>query len=129
MIITGRQIENELHTNFSRKYRRFASFIDSGYLWDLVIKTINDAELMKNIKFCNDIMKIPPIKVFVLAQNPALVGLENSEKQALGAVFGFIFKDVFGYTEQESVSCVVNTIKTASRFYNPVEGVIIKEVE
>jgi hypothetical protein len=129
MIITVKEIERELRANFSTKYRRFSGFIDSGYLWDLVIKTINDAELMKNIKFCNDIMKIPPIKVFVLAQNPALPDLKNPEKQAVGAVFGFIFKDIFGYTEQESVSCVVNTIKTATRFYNPVGEVIIREEE
>lgn len=129
MIITGKDIERELYTNFSTKYRRFSGFIDSGYLWDLVIKTINDVELMKNIIFCNDIMKIPPVKVFVLAQKPALPELKNPEKQAVGAVFGFIFKDIFGYTEQESVSCVVNTIKTASRFYNPIEEVIIEEGE
>lgn len=129
MIITCQHIERELRTNFAGKYRRFAGFIDSGYLWDLVIKTINDIELMRNIKFCNDIMQIPPIKVFVLAQRPALPELNNSEKQSVGAVFGFIFKDVFGYTDQESVSCVVNTIKTATRFYNAVEDVIIKEGE
>lgn len=129
MIITCQYIEKELHTNFARKYRRFAGFVDSGYLWDLIITTINDAELMRNIKFCNDVMQIPPVKVFVLAQRATLPELSNSDKQSIGAVFGFIFKDVFGYKNQESISCVVNTIKTASRFYNVEENIIIREDE
>jgi len=129
MVFTYQNIERELRTNFARKYRRFAGFIDSGDLWDRVIKTINDTELMRNIKFCNDIMQIPPIKVFVMAQGPTLPKLSNSEKQSVGAVFGFIFKDVFGYTKQMSVSCVINTIKTATRFYNADEDIGVMEEE
>lgn len=29
----------------------------------------NDEELMDHIRFCNDVMKIPPIKVFLLAKH------------------------------------------------------------
>ena len=117
IIITCRKIESELYAGFASKYRRFSSFIDSGLLWDLVLQTIRNAEMMRNIKFCNDIMKIPPVKTFVLIHKSQLNDLTNEEKQSIGAVFGFVFKDVFGYTEQESVSCVINTIKTATRFY------------
>lgn len=129
MIITGREIERVFRADFPNKYKRFAGFIDSGDLWDRFSAVIHDVELMRNIKFCNDVLLIPPVKVFILAQQTALHDLENTEKQTLGAAFGYIFKFIFGYTGQEKVSCVVNTVKSASRFSNPVGEVIIEGEE
>lgn len=125
MVISCAKIEQELRNDFSTRYRRFSSFVDNGDLWDRIIDTVRDVELMKNIVFCNDVMKIPPVKTFIMAQKTPLKDLENDEKQAIGAFFGFIFKDVFKYTGQESVSCVVNTVKTATRFCEPKDKLII----
>lgn len=129
MTITGREIERVFRAEFPAKYRRFAGFIDSGELWDRFNATIHDDQLMRNIKFCNDVMLIPPVKVFIMAQKTTLHDLENTEKQTIGAAFGFVFKDIFGYTSQEKVSCVVNTVKSASRFSSPGEEVIIEGEE
>lgn len=125
MTITGKEIERVFRADFPKRYKRFSGFIDSGDLWDRFNATIHDDQLMRNIKFCNDVMLIPPVKVFIMAQKTALHGLKNTEKQTIGAAFGFVFKDIFGYTVQEKVSCVVNTVKSASRFSNPGEEVVV----
>lgn len=59
----------EMKKAFAHKYARFAGFVDSGNLWNLCEETLNDEELMDHIRFCNDVMKIPPIKVFLLAKH------------------------------------------------------------
>lgn len=125
MTITGKEIERVFRADFPKRYKRFSGFIDSGDLWDRFNAAIHDDQLMRNIKFCNDVMLIPPVKVFIMAQKTALHDLENTEKQTIGAAFGFVFKDIFGYTVQEKVSCVVNTVKSASRFSNPGEEVVV----
>ena len=125
MIIAHGKIENELRTGFSLKYKRFSSFIDSGILWDNVVTTVNNPRLMENIKFCNDVMKIPPVKPFLLANKLESYPMNKEDNQAVGAIFGFIFKDIFGYKNQESMSCRINTIKTASRFFDePIDSKI-----
>ena len=125
MIIAHGKIEKELLTGFAPKHKRFSGFIDSGVLWDKVIYTVNDSHLMENIKFCNDVMKIPPVKPFLLANNLENYPMSKEDNQAVGAIFGFIFKDVFGYKNQESMSCRINTIKTASRFFDePIDSKI-----
>ena len=118
MIIAHGKIEKELRTGFATKYKRFSGFIDSGVLWDKVIYTVNDSRLMENIKFCNYVMKIPPVKPFLLVNKLENYPMSKEDNQAVGAIFGFIFKDVFGYKNQESMSCRINTIKTASRFFD-----------
>ena len=118
MNIDIEEIERKIRYKFPTAYKRFASFIDSGYLWDSVVDVINNAEIMKNIIFCNDVMKIPPVKTHIMILGNSLRELDNNEKQALGAIYGFIFKEIFGYSKQESVSCVINTVKTATRFSN-----------
>ena len=125
MIIAYRKIERELRTGFAPKYKRFSGFIDSGVLWDNVVTTVNNSHLMENIKFCNDVMKIPPAKHFLLANKLENYPMTKEDNQAVGAIFGFIFKDIFGYKNQESMSCRINTIKTASRFFDePIDNKI-----
>ncbi len=110
-------MNEKLKTEFAQKYVRFAGFIDSGFLWDQCVKALDNQELMEHIRFCNDVMRIPPIKVFILAMH-----LEKNEelahsreaRQAIGAVFAFVFKDLWGYKNPIRVSCRINGIQTAS---------------
>ena len=129
LVFTTRQIETAIYSGFAGKYRRFSKFVDSGNLWTLLLTTIRDAELMRNIKFCNDILMIPPVKVFITVHEASLGDLTNAESQSIGAFFGYLFKHVLGYTGQESVSCIINTIKTATRFYGDIDtkSIIIRE--
>ncbi len=117
MVINCSLIEQKLKADFRKKYRRFSNFVDSGHLWDRIIEITKDAELMRNIKFCNDVLKIPPVKIFVLVQKSNLPLMSNEEKQFIGAAFGFVFKFVLGYTNQKRISCTVNSVKSASFFY------------
>ncbi|MCL2188659.1 MAG: hypothetical protein FWC16_04850 [Defluviitaleaceae bacterium] len=113
-----------IHTQFPKKYKAFGDFVDSGELWMLCIGAINDEKLMSHIIFCNDIHQIPPINTFLKARGASTMrDLTELEKRSMGAFWGFVFKYVFGYRNQKSVAARVNTVKTASYFYD-VEEVV-----
>lgn len=107
----------EIKKEFAHKYVRFAGFVDSGRLWDHCEATLDDKELMEHIQFCNDVMKIPPIKVFLLARNLAQdkeFADSPDKRQAVGAFFAFIFKELWGYKRTVRVSCSINGIKAST---------------
>lgn len=120
MEITTIEMEARLREEFPRSYKRFSSFVESGELWQTLIDSLRNAELMSHYVFCNDVMGIPPVRVH-LCVYPQLRRRELSreEKQAMGAFWGFVFKELLGYREQESVSCVIGGVKTATRYGNP----------
>jgi len=109
---TARALEKQ----FSSKYRRFSGFVNGGVLWDKCMEAINDPQLMTHIKFCNDVMRIPPVKTFLMAKHLLNANLTTTDRQALGAVWGFIFKNVWKYSSQKRVSCRICGIQTASLF-------------
>ena len=117
------EIVDKIYLDFAKIYRGSSNFIDSGKLWDFCIMTIKNPVLMQNIVHAND-LEIPPVKSLALIyqrqMNPA-AGFEfnKKEKQNMGALMGFVFKFVLGYTDQKG-GCRVNMfgIKTATRFIN-----------
>ena len=115
-IVTTQQIQQQLTEDFARKYRRFASYVEAGRLWDSLMETVSDPVLLGHYQFCNDVMGIPPARVHLMVWGQRLGRLNREEKQALGAFWVFVFKETLGYTEQQSVSCVVGGLKTASRY-------------
>lgn len=128
MLICCNELEGRIRTEFPVKYRRFGGFVDSGDLWDEICVVLKDADFLAHLCFCNDVMRIPPVKTHLMYsefRRGAASGRELTapEKQSLGAVYGFLFKEVFGYDQQESVSCVINTVKTAARFSGAAEPV------
>jgi hypothetical protein len=128
MRITNNKLKEQFLSTFPIKYKRFSNFVNSGFLWDRIMLVVESQEYMNNIIFCNDIMGIPPVKTFLSINKFTIITeLANEEKQSIGAVFGCIFKDVFGYTEQESVSCTINSVKTATRFLSSKEKMYIIE--
>ena len=113
-------IHREIYDHFSKKYKAFGDFVDSGELWDACITAISDATLLSHIIFCNDIHQIPPVHTFlrVRQKQNALGDLSELEKRSIGAFWGFVFKFIFGYRNQKRVTARVNTVKTATYFFD-----------
>ena len=125
MKITPAMIIDKINTEFGSTYRPFSNFVNSGDLWNECINAVNDVKLMNHIIFCNDTLKIPPVKVFLMANDSIVGDLTDTEKQFIGAFWGFVFKFVFHYRSQKD-SVPINTkgIKKAAWFYDkeaPVE--------
>lgn len=126
MRVTTTQIEETLYKDFSRKYKAFGGFIGSAY-WDQCLAAVKDEVLLGHILFCNDVLQVPPTHTFLRAR-PIAEALSEFDKRAIGAFWGFLFKFVFGYGGQKSVTAKVNTVRTASYFYAAKEPVeLVKE--
>ena len=117
------QILSAIHSDFAATYKSASKFIDSGSLWDFCIKTISDPVCMQKIVFAN-YLDVPPVKSLLLlyerTMNPAPdFKFSPTESQCMGALMGFIFKFVLGYTDQKE-RCTINKfgVKTATRFLN-----------
>ena len=117
------EIVNAINRDFAKTYRGAAKFVDSGAVWDFCIATVKDPVLMSNIVFAND-LEVPPVKSLLLIykreMNPTEEFTFNAyESRSIGALMGFIFKFVLGYTDQKE-RCTVNQygIQSATRFLN-----------
>lgn len=124
--ITVSEIEKQLYEGFRSKYKAFGGFIGSKY-WNACLAAVQDEVLLSHIIFCNDVLQVPPTHTFLRAR-PIAEELSEFDKRAIGAFWGFVFKFVFEYDNQKSVTARVNSVRTASYFYavkEPVE--IVKE--
>ncbi|MGL5258209.1 MAG: hypothetical protein ACRC76_14370 [Proteocatella sp.] len=127
MKISSSSIISKINSDFTSVYRPQSNFPGSGALWNECINTINDTKLMNHIIFCNDVMKIPPVKTFLMSNNAIVSLLSNEEKKAIGAFWGFVFKFVFGYTQQkDNVPINTKSVKKAAYFYDPVEHIEVE---
>ena len=136
MKFTTKQIEEKLYEEFSSTYKAFGGFIDSKY-WQLCLSAVRDKTLLEHIIFCNDMLNLPPAHVFLrVKQIPG--ELTETEKRAIGAFWGFVFKFVFGYRYQQSITIILSkqeraalegiaTVKTATYFSDVKEPVEIVE--
>ncbi len=123
MQISVKEIERQLYAGFGSKYKAFGGFIDTVY-WSACLSAVRDEVLLSHIIFCNDIMQIPPTHTFLRAR-PIHTPLSEFDKRAIGAFWGYVFKFVFGYAHQKSVTARVNTVRTASYFSGPPGSVEI----
>ena len=123
MQISIKEIEQQLYAGFGNKYKAFGGFIGTEY-WNACLAAVRDATLLSHIIFCNDVMQIPPTHTFLRAR-PISAPLSEFEKRAIGAFWGYVFKFVFGYAHQKSVTARVNTVRTASYFSDPPGSVEI----
>lgn len=121
MQITTEEIVEKIYEGFSSKYKAFGKFIDSGEYWDMCLDAVRDKELMGHIIFCNDILNIPPTHTFLRFNEEKLKDkqLDEFEKRSVGAFWGYVFKFVFDYQFQKSVTAKVNSVRTASYFFGP----------
>ncbi|MDR1613039.1 MAG: hypothetical protein LBT97_09690 [Planctomycetota bacterium] len=116
-------IEKSLNSGFRSKYKAFVGFVDSEY-WNRCMFAVRDKSLLERIVFCNDVMEIPPAHTFLRAK-PISADLQDFDKRGIGAFWGYVFKFVFGYRNQKSVTARVNTVRTATYFFDIAEAVEI----
>lgn len=114
-------IISEINMNFVKIYRGAATFVGSGAVWNFCISTISDPLLMNNIAFAND-LGVPPVRSLLLIYRRTASPAPDFEfdeytKKSMGALMGFVFKNVIGYAGQKD-RCAVNElgVKTAARF-------------
>ena len=117
------EIISAINTDFTRVYRSASKFVNSGELWNFCIDTIADPVQMEKIVFAND-LEIPPVKSLLLLYERSLKPKSNfefteTESKCMGALMGFVFKNVLGYTAQKE-RCTVKKygVRTATRFLN-----------
>lgn len=107
--------EEELQQQFKVRYLRFSHFVDSA-LWTQCIAAASDKKLLGHIRFCNDVLKIAPVKTFLIARNLTTYPMTPEDNQAIGAFWGFIFKEKLGYQNQKRRACRISSFHTASVF-------------
>lgn len=129
MEIKTSKIVELLNTDFPKKYKTFSSIVENGVLWDNLIVVIKNADLMDKIIFANDVLLMPPAQSYLLINNNLSNDLTERERQAIGAVWAFIFKEVFGYKEQKSMPCYMNIIgiNSATRYFKNLEEIKVIE--
>lgn len=80
-------------SKFNKTYRGTKWFSEESHYFKEFLNDIQDDELMSHLRFCNDILHIPPVYAYVRYRSDLYtVHLERKEKLALGACFGFIFQ-------------------------------------
>ncbi len=124
------ELQSYVENNFSKKfvqYRAFQEKDDYRDYWNLCLNSLDDKVFFDGIIFCNDILKIPPLKVFLLynKENLIYISKDPSAKislflaRSLGSFWAFIFKNVLHYSMQERAYLNTNlyfNIKTASYY-------------
>ena len=114
-------IIDRIYEDFGKVYKNAKQFIDSGEEWDFCIESIKDPSLLYLIVVAND-MGVPPVKSLInlyARKKDANKEFTATQSQCMGALMGFVFKEVLGYTkENQKERCAVYKmgIKTATRF-------------
>lgn len=95
---------------FNNKYKGTRKFSESSQYYTLFMRSLTDEKLYEHIVFCNDVLKLPPVYVFVKYYN--IGGLTDAEKRGLGACFGYLFRFSGKYSYKNAVPVWVGDEKT-----------------
>lgn len=105
---------------FNKTYKGTRKFSEESKYYEIFLISLQrDKELFEHIRFCNDILKLPPIYVFVKYYKDFFnKPMETNEKRGLGACFGYLFQYIWGYAYAVSawVGDKTTNIKNASFF-------------
>lgn len=104
--------------DFNKTYRGTEKFCSTKYFTKF-LDLLEDKDLLDKIKFINDYLKIPPVKVFIAYHRDYFnEKMAPTEKQGMGACFGYLYKFIYGGYEAEQtwVGDTETSIKTASYF-------------
>jgi hypothetical protein len=128
-VITRFDIED-----FCVRYRGTREFCDSVYFYQF-LKFLEDELLVEKVKFANDVLDVPPVQTFIkiyrdffteqLKKEP-LGKMRASDKQGLGACFGYLYRFIYNENYQPVQAWVGDVkpggtgIKTASYFMKGV---------
>lgn len=105
--------------DFLIRYKGKTSFVNESKYYKFFVDSLDDQKLYEHIVFCNDVMQLPPIYVFVKYYKEVFTEkMTANEKQGLGACFGYLFQFMYGYKEAKPVWVGEKTtgIKNASYF-------------
>lgn len=109
-------IAKEIKNNFSTScYRSFSQIIGTKLWYDIIKITSNDI-LMECIIYANDVLAVPPVKTFLYMADLEHEVFQDRIKQCMGAVFGFLFCELLGYSDKQQVYCGVANVKKAAKF-------------
>lgn len=79
--------------DFTKTYKGTRKFTDESPYFREFLKNLEDTELQSHIKFCNDVLEIPPIEVYIKSRRDIFnKTMAKNEKLGLGACFGFLFQ-------------------------------------
>lgn len=120
--------------DFLKTYRGTEKFItEESKYYKLFLELLKDEELLKEIRFANDVLHIPPIKTFILHERDYLKKdvfnekMTPNAKRGLGACFGYLYKNIYkGYeSEQTWFNDDKTKIKTASYFIKKEQNCVL----
>lgn len=120
-----RTLMNWNEERFLNTYKGTEKFITDGReYYSLFLELLNDEDLLAHIKFCNDVLHVPPLETFVRYERDYLKKdvfhnkMESYEKRGIGACFGYLYKFIYGgyESEQSWFNDKETGIKTASYF-------------
>ena len=107
--------------NFNKTYKGSRKFSEDSPYFPIFIESLEkNKELFERIKFCNDVLQIPPIYTFVKYHKDVFYKqMAVNEKRGLGACFGYLYQFIYneGYKAQTTwVGHKETGIKNASYF-------------
>lgn len=125
---TPTELVKMLADGFGQTYKPFAKYRnEQSELWTKCISTISDNSVLEKIIFCNDIVRLPPVKVF-LCLHPEITEskkLTAYDKKFLGGFFSYIFTVIFCYKLKKQVGINNPCIRTALYFYDRTDDIVI----
>jgi hypothetical protein len=131
MKINTSNINQTINSDFTSAYRNATPFINSGQLWNFCMDVLSDPMLIQCIIFAND-LEIPPVKslmhLYRLKFTPSnTFKFSQQQSQWLGALMGFLFKNILGYKSQkERVQVNMLGVGTATRYLDGPSNIVIK---
>ncbi len=92
--------------------------IGKGSLWNKCMAVIEDPDLMNKMIFCNDVLQIPPVKVFLSLpqEKQVTTNLSLKDRRFLTALFDYLFKFVFEYQEKHTKRIDIRGLGTAAYY-------------
>ena len=97
--------------DYLRTYKGKRSFVEGSPYFETFLKSLENLDLYDKIRFCNDVLQIPPIYTFVKYYKDVFTTeLSTTEKQGLGACFAYLFQKMWGY--QKPIAVWVGEKKT-----------------
>lgn len=122
------EIVKMIEDGFKLVHKPFAKYQhEQTELWQKCISTISDYNILEKMIFCNDILKIPPSKVFLcvaLSDNEANK-LTACDKKFIGSFFAYMFGTIFFYQSKKRISLNNPNFKSAMYFYERSEMINI----
>jgi len=111
---------------FLKIYRGNEKFVnEEKAYYNAFLELLEDKALLRQIKFANDVLGVPPLETFVryyrdtLGKDLFREEMSRPAKQGLGACFAYLYRQMY-VEDYEATQCWFNDdatgIKTASKF-------------